>query len=93
MNPLLTKFYIRDSDHLHHSDTIYVFGRLLNFIGSVKHFQHSKFFNELTVYAMYLFEKGTSGNELIDNLNRTIESTRSNEPKFIVEDNKVNWKD
>lgn len=60
-------------------------------MGTIKNFRYSTFFNDLTVYAMYLFEKGTTGTELIDTLNKEIEMVRSNEPKFIVEDNKVNW--
>lgn len=92
-NQLLTKFYIRYSDHLHHSDAIYVFGTLLKVMGTISHFRYSTFFNELTVYAMFLFEKGRCGTDLIADLNTEIGKVRENDPPFIVEDNKQNWTD
>ena len=70
-----------------------MFGTLLKAIGAIQNFRYSTFFNEITVYAMFLFERGKQGTELIDELNAEIEKLRSNEPKFIVEDNKVNWAD
>jgi hypothetical protein len=40
---------------------------------------------------MYQFEKGIQGQELIDDLNKEIEKVTTNDPKYVIEDNRQKW--
>ncbi len=60
-NEHMTKLYVKGMDHLHHSDSVFTFGTMLTSIGSIKNFGFSEFFNELTIYCLYLFEHGVEG--------------------------------
>jgi hypothetical protein len=54
----MAKVKIKNMDHLHQSDMIYVFGTILKHLGIIKNFEKSLFYLELNILLIYLFETG-----------------------------------